>query len=210
VTSERDAFCGVLIVAVVGAVSLALGFGAGSGATSPILGVSVFCIGILGAVAWALVRAPAETPVHDAEAEGDQTPAPRSILLVAGEAPTDEQLCVLRREHPQANLEVHSPVLQSRTHFVTTDVDRETDLARSRLRRTLRRAAVAGIEASGEVGDPIDPLAGIEDQLRRHHIDEVVVATNPLPEANWVEAELLEQLRAQLDKSVTHIEVPSA
>ncbi|HWG07379.1 MAG TPA: hypothetical protein VN672_00060 [Solirubrobacteraceae bacterium] len=174
---------------------------------SPIVGATVFCLGVLAASAWAIARAPDDSPVREAEAEGDRTPGPRRILLVASETPTGDQLQVLHNADPEAALDVHAPVLQSRAHFVTTDIDRETELARQRLRDTLGLAARAGIDASGQVGDPIDPLAGIEDQLRRHHVDQVVVATHPLPRANWVESDLLEQLRAQLDKPLTHIEV---
>jgi hypothetical protein len=63
-----------------------------------------------------------------------------------------------------------------------------------------------GLDAEGEVGDAIDPLAGIQDELRRFHIDRVVFAANAEGRENWVEHELLEQLRAQLSKPVEVIE----
>src|ERR1041385_8951895 len=194
VSSETDAFRAVLVLLAAIGVSLALGYAIGAGAASPILGATLFCVGILGAVWWAFTLVPADSPVHDAEAEGERAGGERRILFIAGEAPSTEQLKVLRAADPEAHLDVHAPVLQSRTHFVTTDIDRETELARRRLHITLELAAKAGIQASGEVGDPIDPLAGIEDQLRRRHVDEIVLATHPLADANWVEMELLDQL----------------
>lgn len=144
VSSETDAFRAVLVIVTVGGASLGLGYLTGAGVASPILGGALFCVGVLAAFSWAVAHTPEGSPVHDAEAEGDLTGGSRRILLIAGEAPTDEQLTVLRSVDPGAGLDVHALVLQSKTHFVTTDIDRETELARMRLRHTLELAASAG------------------------------------------------------------------
>ena len=52
-----------------------------------------------------------------------------------------------------------APVLVSRTHFVTTDVDREMDQARERLSLTLDWARTHGLSARGHIGDPMHPDA---------------------------------------------------
>jgi hypothetical protein len=204
VRSETDAFRAVVVAVAIVFASLLFGNLTGAKLASLILGTILLCIALIARTLLGDQRA--RSSVREAEAEGDLAPSPRRILLVASETPTTEQLRALRASGPRAILDVHVPVLQSRTHFVTTDIDHETELARRRLRRTLSLADKAGLDASGQVGDPIDPLAGIEDQLRRHHIDEVIVATHSRRDANWVESELLEQLRGQLDKPLTHVE----
>jgi hypothetical protein len=83
-------------------------------------------------------------------------------------------------------------------------LNRETEEARHRLRQTLGWASEHGIEATGEVDDPIDPLAGIEDELRRYDIDEVIVTTHTPERANWLETGILEQARAGLGIPVRH------
>jgi hypothetical protein len=207
VNSEGDAFRAVLAVVAIVGVSLALGYITGAELGPSLVGVALLLAVVLAAIWWALPRAPEDSSVREAAAEGDRYSGPRRILLIAGRPPTPGQLEAMRRVDPKAVLDVHAPVLQSRTHFVTTDIDRETELARRRLRTTLHLAHEAGIQAGGEVGDPIDPLAGIEDRLRRQHVDEVIVATSPLAQANWVETDLLEQLREHLDRPLTHVEI---
>jgi hypothetical protein len=124
----------------------------------------------------------------------------RRVLLVAGEAPATGTApeAVIGATAPRPVLDVVAPVLQSRTHLVTTDVDRETEAAQRRLLRTLAWAAGHGIEADGAVGDGIAPFARIEDELRVHRFDEVVVLTHPASRVDWFETEVLERAREQL------------
>ena len=112
---------------------------------------------------------------------------------------------VFQRSGVRPTVDVHSPVLQSRTHFVSTDIDRETQQARRRLQAILQAARREGVIAEGHVGDPIDPIAGVEDELRRHPADEVILTTHDDAEAGWVESELLKRLPAELHKPVIHI-----
>jgi hypothetical protein len=91
-----------------------------------------------------------------------------------------------------------------------TDV-RDLRNARSALReaallRTLAWAAGHGIDADGAVGDAIAPFARIEDELRVHRFDQVIVLTPPGARADWFETELLERAREQLRSvPVTHV-----
>jgi DNA polymerase III psi subunit len=193
-----------VVVAVV-AVSLVLGYTTGAAVGSRLLAITLFCLLVFAVLLWA-GRRPRNFSGQAPEAE-QRAPGRWRILLVASETPTVEQLHVLRTAVPRAMLEVHAPILRSRGQNLTTDVSEEIELARNRLRTILTRAGSAGIDASGEVGDPIDPVAAIENQLHRHHVDEVVVATNPLSGANPVEADLLRDLRSQLHKPLTHVEI---
>jgi nucleotide-binding universal stress UspA family protein len=200
VTTETDAFRAVLVVALLCAVCVLVGYLFGVAPAAVLAGLAA-----IGLAVWILL--PSRTSLSPAEASGRRRPGAARTLLIVGEAPTDEQFAeeVLHCIHSPAALEVHAPVLQSKTHFVTTDIDHETRQARRRLAQTLAAARRAGVPASGEVGDPIDPLAGIEDELRRYRADEVIVTTHPRNGANWIESDLLEHLRAELAAPVREV-----
>jgi hypothetical protein len=200
VSSETDAFRSVLAVAGVVAVCLVLAYAFGL-----IAAAVLAALALLAVLAWMLL--PSGCRLRRAAAAGGAQSRAGRILLIATEAPTDDQFKseILDRFASQAALEVHAPVLQSRSHFVTTDIDHETQEARRRLQQTLRAARSARVAASGRVGDPIDPLAGVEDELRRYRADEVIVTTHPAGRANWVEAELLRRLRSELDRPVVQV-----
>jgi len=203
IESESEAFHSVVVGALVAGVCFAIGY-----LTEPLVGVLLACAALLALLARSLHRDRPGSSLHEAEADGNRHREAPRVLLIATETPSPEQLRseILRRRPGSPTLEVHAPVLQSRTHFVTTDIDRETDQARRRLRTILLAARRAGLVADGHVGDPIDPVAGIEDELRRHPADEVILTTHA-DAISWVEAELLERLPAELDKPVTRVVV---
>jgi hypothetical protein len=196
VRSESDAFRAAWGLAA--AVGLALLVGA---VLDPVAGVALFT---LIALAWLLHQLTREQPtrLRDAAIDGHRAAAPHRILVVAAEAPADALLDELRRSGRDTVVEVLAPVLQSRTHFVYTDIDRETEAARQRLREMLAWAREHGIKATGHVGDPIDPYAGLADELRRYDVDEVIIVTHPPERANWVEQGMLDRLRSELDVPV--------
>jgi hypothetical protein len=197
VRSESDAFRAAWGLAV--AVGLALLVGA---FLDPVAGIVLFA---LIALAWLVRQLTREHPtrLRDAAIDGHSAAAPHRILVVANEAPAgDALLDELRRTGQDTVIEVLAPVLQSRTHFVYTDIDRETEAARRRLRETLAWASEHGLKATGHVGDPIDPYAGLADELRRYDVDEVIIVTHPPENANWVEQGMLERLRSELDVPV--------
>jgi hypothetical protein len=129
------------------------------------------------------------------------------VLVIANETVAGDALLreIERRGRPRPVLDVVAPVLQSRSHFVTTDIDRETEAARRRLQQTLEWAADHQLEATGVVGDPIAPFAAVEDELRLHDFDEVVLATHPDEQANWLETRMLERVRKELDVPVKQL-----
>jgi hypothetical protein len=204
VRSEADAFRSVFVLAAAVAVTVAVGYAVGF-----LAALAVLCGLALAATAWMTANdAPAQS-LREAESAVAPDSGTQNILLVVNAAPTAEQLreAVLARRGRRARLEVHAPVLQSRTHFVTTDIDSETQQARLRLARTLNAARAQGARVTGEVGDPIDPLAGVQDELRRFPADEVIVATHRPEQASWVERELLERMQAELAKPVRQLVV---
>jgi hypothetical protein len=125
--------------------------------------------------------------------------APRLVLVVANAVPDANELWheLVRPDAPQPVIEVFAPVLQSRTHFVATDIDREITEAQRRLERILAWAGQHGIPAHGEVGDPISPIATLTDELRSYDVDEILVTEHPPEQASWVESALIEELRNQ-------------
>jgi hypothetical protein len=204
VRSETDAFRSVLVLAAVAAVTVAVGY-----AVSFLAALAVLCGLALAAIAWMTAHDAPEQTLREAEADGARDAATQNTLLVISEAPTSRQLReeVLAGHGRRSRLAVHAPVLQSRAHFVTTDIDRETEQARLRLARTLNAARAQGARVRGGVGDPIDPLAGIQDELRRFPADEVIVATHRPQEATWVERELLARMQSELAKPVRQLVV---
>jgi hypothetical protein len=211
VRSETDAFRITYGIAFLVGVSVAVGL-----LLAPVWGALVFATVALGVLLADLVakdperplplRAAAHAPHPDARADGWR------ILVVANESLEGDgvRAAILGRAKLRPELMVVAPVLVSRTHFVTTDVDREMDEARARLAQTLDWASVHGLPARGHIGDPMHPLLAVEDDLRRFGPDEVIVATHPAERANWQEGELVARLRAQLDVPVTQVVIDRA
>jgi hypothetical protein len=206
VRSEQEAFRLTVAVAFAGGASILVGY-----LVAELAGVALFAFVVLLALLWDFASLRSErSTLRDAANTGhghpDRDDRPR-ILVIANETVTGEALSeqLIRDGAPRPILDVVAPVLQSRTHFVTTDIDRETAAARRRLRQTLLWAAEHGIEATGVVGDPIAPLAAIEDELRRHDFDEVILAMHPQEHTNWLETQLLERARAQLSIPVRRL-----
>jgi hypothetical protein len=211
VRSETDAFRITYGIAFLVGVSIALGL-----LLSPLWGALVFATVMLGVLLADLLandperhlplRAAADAPHPDASPDGWR------ILVVANESLQGEgvRAAILGRAKLRPELMVVAPVLVSRTHFVTTDVDHEMDEARARLAQTLDWALAHGLSARGHIGDPMHPLFAVEDDLRRFGPDEVIVATHPAEHTNWQEGDLIARLRSELDVPVTQVVVDHA
>jgi hypothetical protein len=197
VRSETDAFWFVVVSAVVIGIALLVGYLA-----APVVGVAVFAVIVLLALIWDLALGEPRSGLREAEAVGhrDGVHRGRLVLVVASATPAADQLVreLIRPGTPVPVIEVLAPVLQSKTHFVTTDIDRETAAARQRLAEILASARRSGFKASGEIGDPIDPIAAVADELRSHDVDEVLVTVHERDRANWVENTIIDELRDQL------------
>lgn len=206
VRSETEAFRLLVAAVVLAALSVLIGY-----LIAPLAGVVLFVlVAAVASLADARDLRNARSALRDAARVGSERERTaetqpggeklRRVLLVAGEAPLPDTApeAVIGPTAPRPVLDVVAPVLQPRTHLVTTDIDRETEAARRRLLRTLGWAAGHGIEADGAVGDSIAPFARIEDELRLHRFDEVIVLTHPGGQADWFETEVLERAREQL------------
>ena len=208
VRSETDAFRVTYGIAFLIGISVAVGL-----LFSPVWGAVLFTILTLGVLVADLLakdpeqsvplRAAAHAPHPDASADAWR------ILVVANESLEGEEVraAILGHARLRPEVMVVAPVLVSRTHFVTTDVDHEMDQARERLALTLDWARTHGLPARGHIGDPMHPLLAVEDDLRRFGPDEVIVATHPAESTNWQESDLMARLRSELEVPVTQVVV---
>lgn len=135
----------------------------------------------------------------------------RHVLVIAS-APLagDELLRALTIEGGgRVELDVLAPVLASRFRFWASDVDRERAEAQRRLAASLAWAAAHGLDARGEVGDA-DPLLAIEDELRDHGADEVIVTAPAAERRSWLSDRMLAHLEEELDVPVRVVLVGEA
>jgi hypothetical protein len=62
------------------------------------------------------------------------------------------------------------------------------------------------VDVRAEVGDP-DPNMAIEDALRMFPADEIVISTLPPGESKWLEHDVVERTRREVDLPMTHVVV---
>ncbi len=202
--SEAEAFRVVVALALLAGVGLLIGFLA-----SPVAGWAIFGAGVAAGVtyAWTERRAARARPLAEADAsfhvEGHVS---HRVLAVANESLESEALRseLMRRVELWPELFVLAPVLCSRAHYWTTDVDRERGEAARRLASALEWARAQGFTAYGEVSEP-DVLVAIADALRRFDADEIVIVTHPEDRSTWLESRVVERVREELEIPVTHV-----
>ena len=206
--SERDAFLAALALAALAAVAVLVG-----GLASRTAGYVIFAAGV-GAAVGALVvlgRRERPEPLRAAAEEGPHDRDRRRthrVLVIANESLEGDELRreLMTRVELWPELFVVAPVLTSRAHRWTDDVDREREQATARLEATLAWATAHGLAARGTVGDA-DPVVAVADALRRFEADEVVVATHPPGRSSWLEQRVVQRVRAELDVPVVHVVV---
>jgi hypothetical protein len=96
--------------------------------------------------------------------------------------------------------------MASRSHRLTSDVDRERAEAHVRLEASLAWAGQQGFAAKGAVGDS-DPLVAIEDELRDAGADELIIVTHPSERTSWLARRMLAHLTRELEIPVREIVV---
>src|SRR5919197_1038201 len=84
--------------------------------------------------------------------------------------------------------------------------DSTPEEAGARLDATLKRLHEAGLESTGQVGDP-DPFTAIQNALQFYTVDEIVISTFPGEKSGWLRMNLIERTRSATGKPVEHIEV---
>jgi hypothetical protein len=206
VRSETDAFHIAFGAALLIAASAAIGV-----LVAAVAGIALFVGAVAGVLVWEFATSDPERrrPLREAAQVGrsgggrDQP----LILVVANRTLGDDELHAEIRRHAAggAELRILAPILVSRARYLASDVDSELRHARRRLKETLAWAAVEGIPATGAVGDPSAALDAIEDELRLHAAEEVIVSTLPAGQSNWLETGILERLRDELEIPVTHV-----
>jgi hypothetical protein len=206
VRSEADAFhiavgCAVLIGA-----SLALG-----ALLDPLVGVALFVGALVGGFIWEVATKDPDRrrPLREAASQAPprQPTGAKRVLVVANRTLAGAELRVALQSRAATGSEFHivAPILCSRVHYIASDVDRELDEARDRLSTALTRARAEGLAVTGKVGDPNAAFGAIEDELRLHGADEVIISTYPRGESNWLETGIVDRLRDELDVPVTHV-----
>ena len=102
------------------------------------------------------------------------------------------------------------PALNTRLRHWLSDIDAAVTRAHDRLAVALADLRTRGVSARGEVGDA-NPLVAIDDALAHFPAVEIVIATLPAGQSNWLERGLIDKARARFDVPVTHLvstEVP--
>jgi hypothetical protein len=206
VKSERDAFYLAYGTAVVLGAAVVLGLVAG------VLYGVVLVVGVLlGVLVWELRTRDADRPQPAREAAEAAPPGDAKrhrVLVIANETVAGRELReeIMRRADQTPEIRVVCPILPSRAHLITSDIDHELAEARTRLDQTLAWAREHGIDATGGVSADT-PLTAAADELRRFPADEVIVSTHPETRSRWLESGLVERLREELEIAVHHVVV---
>jgi hypothetical protein len=83
-------------------------------------------------------------------------------------------------------------------------IDGAVARARDRVEFAVAELRERGVSARGEVGDA-DPLLAIADALAGFPASEIVIATHPQGQSNWLERGLIEKATARFDLPITHL-----
>jgi len=201
--TEADVFR--LVVVIVGAAALVVAVAL---IAEPVWGILValllIAIGI-GAI-WRVTRG-SEPREISAPRSTDDT---RRILVVANQTAAGRELLEeIRNRCRGVDCEVLlvSPALVgSRSQRWASDIDEGLDLARERMERSVAALRGVGVDVRAEVGDP-DPNMAIEDALRMFPADEIVISTLPPGVSRWLEHDVVERTRREVDLPMTHVVV---
>jgi len=203
---------GVLYLTGILAITLAFGEGL------PLAGWIGF--GVAATVVLAISTALAVFLVRSSRAAGSDAP-PRQgarraamlcVLVVADEGCSGAALCEPLAETlagRRAEVLVVAPALVSAVRYFDSDIDAARAAAQVRLDETVAALNAAGITARGEVGSE-SPLEAIADAVAVFPADEIVVATPPEEQTNWLEQGVVERARGLYDTPVTHLVVEAA
>jgi GABA permease len=199
--SEADVFRLVVVVGAAAALVVALSL-----VTRPLWGVllAALLIGIGIGFAWRITRG-SEPRSVEGHPVADDT---RRILVVANQTAAGRELLeeiANRCRGRRCEVMLVSPALVgSRAERWASDIDEGLDLARVRMSRSVAALRGVGIEVRAEVGDP-DPNMAIEDALRVFPADEIVISTLPPEQSRWLEHEVVERTRREVELPMTHV-----
>jgi hypothetical protein len=204
--SEADVFRLVVVTGVAAALVVALTL-----ITSPTVGILVVALLAGIGVGFAYRGSRGGEPRNvEASPVDDGT---RRILVVANQTAAGRELLdeiANRCRGRRCEVMLVSPALVgSRAAHWASDVDEGRGLARERMARSVSALRGVGVEVRAEVGDP-DPNMAIEDALRVFPADEIVISTLPPEQSRWLEHEVVERTRREVDLPMTHVVVDPA
>jgi hypothetical protein len=204
--SEDEAFR--LLCVSIAVIAIAVVVGA---LTEPLVGAVLFGGAVLGVVAWeVLSRDPERQPLRLAASEGraHAEAGPWRVLVIANQTVAGRELrdALIGQLRDGADIRIVCPILPTRAHLITSDIDSELAEARERLNQTLAWASEHGLRLSGRVSEET-PLQAVADELAGYAADELIVSTHPQTRSKWLESGLVERLRAELEIPVHHVVV---
>jgi GABA permease len=204
--SEADVFRLVVVIGTAAALVVALTL-----ITEPVYGVLLAALLIGVGVGLALRSAGGNEPREvTLERNEDGT---RRILVVANQTASGRELLeeiANRCRGRDCEVMLVSPALVgSRAAHWASDVDEGMDLARRRMATSVTALREVGVEVRADVGDS-DPNMAIEDALRVFPADEIIISTLPPEQSRWLEHEVVERTRREVDLPMTHVVVDLA
>src|SRR5918998_6960138 len=133
---------------------------------------------------------------------------PKKILALVSEPLSGDALknAVGRERAEAAEVLVVAPALNTRRHFLFSDVDAAIERAEEVQEETVERMEEEGVDAAGDTGES-DPLLAIQDALQTFPADEIVLFTHPGGDRNWLEEGVVEEAKARFDTPVRHLEM---
>ncbi|HEX4752051.1 MAG TPA: hypothetical protein VH268_04065 [Solirubrobacterales bacterium] len=199
--SEADVFRLVVLIGVAAALVVALTL-----ITEPVYGILLAALLIGIGVGLALRDARGGEPREVKPDRNDDDT--RRILVVANQTASGRELLDeianrCRGRHCEVML-VSPALVGSRAAQWASDVDEGRDLARERMARSVTALRGVGVEVRAEVGDS-DPNMAIEDALRVFPADEIVISTLPPEQSRWLEHDVVDRTRREVDLPMTHV-----
>jgi hypothetical protein len=132
------------------------------------------------------------------------------VLVVANETVGGRELLEEIARRPQGRrsevLVIAPALVKSPVKYALGDVDEAASRARERLEESVERIRRLDVEVRGEVGDS-DPNLAIKDALATFPADEVIISTHPKERSAWLEKDVVERARREIDLPITHIVV---
>lgn len=133
--------------------------------------------------------------------------ATSGILVISNRTcpcPTLVDEVARRASDTPAEVLVVAPALNSRVRHWVSDVDDAVARAQVRVEFAVGELRERGVSARGQVGDS-DPMLAIADALANFPATEIVIATHPAGQSNWLERGLIENAAARFDLPITHL-----
>ena len=129
----------------------------------------------------------------------------KHVLVVANRTLCEQHLIDevhRRRKAGEVTFHVLVPAASSGT-WTWTEAGAYED-ARARLDELLETLAIAGVGATGEIGDA-SPVAAVDDLLRTRKFNEIIVSTLPQGASRWLQGNVVRRIAAHSGLPVTHV-----